>query len=155
LVRKIEERIQKITTEDKVFAQNHHDTFVSQKEEVDSHEHILSNSNYHRSTDRFIEQYVERKSTDLMCMFDDITSFHDFPKYDQYDDNYVLHIQTNFTEQSETSLGNKGIQFQQLEKSDHLIHISYESEEESAKNLEISEASLPLCFESFQFLKEM
>ena len=82
LVRKIEERIQKITMEDKFFAQNHHDTFISQKEEVDSHEQIPANSNYHRLEDRFIEQYVEKKSTDLMCMFDDITSFNDFAKYD-------------------------------------------------------------------------
>ena len=84
-----------------------------------------------------------------MCMFDAITSFDDFPKYDQYDDNHVLQVQTNFSEQSEASLGNKEIQFQQLENSDHLIHVSYESEEESAEKLEISEASLPLCFESF------
>jgi len=86
-------------------------------------------------------------------MFDDITSFDDFPKYDQYVDNHVFQVQTNFTEKSKTSLGNTEIQFQQLENSDHLIHVSYESEEESAENLEISEASLPLCFESFQFLK--
>jgi len=154
-VRKIKERIQKITMKDKFFVQNHHGTFISQKEEVDSHEQIPANSNYHRSEDRFIEQYVEKQSADQMCMFDDITSFNDFPKYDQYDDNYVLQIQTNFTEQSEASLGNKEIQFQQLENDDHLIHIRYESEAESAENLEISEASLPLCFESFQFLKEM
>ena len=35
-----------------------------------------------------------------MCMFDDIPSFNDLPDYDQYDDNYVLQTQTNFTEQS-------------------------------------------------------
>jgi len=75
LVRKIEERIQKITMKDNFFVQNHHDTFISQKEEVDSHEQIPANSNYHRSEDRFIKKYVERQSTDLMCMFDDITSF--------------------------------------------------------------------------------
>lgn len=92
---------------DKILVQNHNDTFISQKEEVDSHEQILANSNYHRSEYRFIEQYAERQSPDLMCMFDDITSFNDLPKYDQYDDNYVLQIQTNFIEQSETSLGNK------------------------------------------------
>ena len=40
-----------------------------------------------------------------MCMFDDITSFDDFPKYDQYDDKHVLQIQTKFIEQSKASLG--------------------------------------------------
>ena len=128
---------------------------IPQQEELENHEQIPTNSNYHRSEDRFIEKNLEEKYPDLMYMFDDITSFDDLPKYDQYDDNHVLQIQTNFTEQSEASLGNKEIQFQQLENSDHFIHISYESEEESAKNLEISEASLPLCFESFECLKEM
>ena len=98
---------------------------------------------------------MEEKSPDLMCVFDDITSFDDLPKYNQYDDNYVLQIQTNCTEQSEASLGNKEIQFHQFENNDQLVHFSYESEEENAKYLEISEASLPLYFESFQFLKEM
>jgi len=48
LVRKIEEMIQKSTMQDNFFVQDHHDTFISQKEEVDSHEQILSNSEYHR-----------------------------------------------------------------------------------------------------------
>lgn len=55
-----------------------------------------------------------------MCMFGDTTSFNDLPTYDQYDDDYALQIQNNFTEQSKTSLGNKEIQFQQLENSDQL-----------------------------------
>ena len=33
-------------------------------------------------------------------MFDDIPSFDDLPKYDHYDDSYVLQTQDNFTEQS-------------------------------------------------------
>ncbi len=80
--------IHKITLKDKFLAQNHHDTFISRKEKVDIHEQIPTNSIYHRLGDRFIEKYVEEKSTNLMCIFDDITSF---------DDNYVLKIQTNFT----------------------------------------------------------
>jgi len=99
LMKKTEERMKKITMKDDFFAQNHHDTFISQKEKVDIHEQIPTNSKYHRSEDRFIEQYMEEKSLDLTCMFDDITSFDDLPKYDQYDDNYVLQIQTNFIEQ--------------------------------------------------------
>ena len=34
------------------------------------------------------------------------------------------------------------------------MQISYESKEESAKILEISEGSLPLCFASFQFIRD-
>ena len=98
-MKKKEERMQKITMKDEFFAQNHHDIFIPQQEEIENHQQIPINSNYHRSEDRFIKQYVERKSTDLMCMFDDITSFNDLPKYDQYDDNYVLQIQINFIDQ--------------------------------------------------------
>lgn len=106
LIKKIEEMMQKIIMKFECFVQNHHDTFVSQKEDVDIHEQIPVNSNYHRSEDIFIEQYVEEQSSDLMCMFDDITYFDDLPKYDQYNDNYDLQIQTNFREQSKASLGN-------------------------------------------------
>ena len=34
------------------------------------------------------------------------------------------------------------------------MHISYGSEEESAENLEVSEGSLPICFASFQFIRD-
>ena len=46
------------------------------------------------------------------------------------------------------------VQFQQLENSDHPMHISYDSDEESLENLEVSEGSLPLCFTSFQFIRD-
>lgn len=84
--------MQKITMKVEFFVQNHHDTFVSQNEEVDNHEQIPVNFNYHKYEDRVIEPYLEMQSTDLMCLFDDIASFDDFPRYDQYDDNYVLQI---------------------------------------------------------------
>jgi len=136
------------------FIQNHHNTFVSQKEEVENHEQIPVNSNYHKNEDRAVEPYVERQSVDIMCMFDDITSFDDLPKYDQYDDNYVLQIQTNFTEKSEANLRNKEVQVQQPENSDQLVHFNYENEEESTNFFEISEGTLPFCFSLFQFIRD-
>ena len=75
-----------------MFCSNHHEEI----EEVDSHEKIPANSNYHRSENGFTDQYVEEESTDLMCMFDDIPSFNYLPKYDHYDDSYVLQTQANF-----------------------------------------------------------
>ena len=48
---------------------------------------------------------------------------------------------------------NKDISFHQLESSDHLVHFSYESKEDNAENLEISETSLPLCFESCEIFE--
>ena len=35
-------------------------------------------------------------------MLDDITSFNDLPKYDQYDDDYVVEIEANSTRKSMT-----------------------------------------------------
>lgn len=51
-------------------------------------------------------------------------------------------------------MGNKDISFHQLERSDQHVHFSYESKEENAENLEISETSLPLCFEACEIFKE-
>ena len=35
---------------------------------------------------------LEEKSADPMFIIDEIPSYEDLPKYDQYDDNYVLPI---------------------------------------------------------------
>ena len=43
---------------------------------------------------------LEEKSVDPLFIIDDIPSSEYLPKYDQYDDNYVLPIQDNFLEQS-------------------------------------------------------
>jgi len=150
LVRKLDEITQEITMKEEFFIQNHHEEI----EEVDSHEQIPLNSNYHKSENEFTNQYEEEESVVLMCMFDDIPYFDDLPKYDHYDDSYVLQTQANFTEQSEASLEDEEMQFQQIEDSDQPIQISHESEEGRAENVEISEDSLPLCFASFQFIRE-
>ena len=99
-----------------------------------------------------ISGLLEKKYVDIMCMIDDIPSFEDLPKYDQYDDNYVLQIQANFTEKSLASLWDEEVQFQQLKYSDQTIHIKYGSEEESSEILK--ESSIPLCSKAFQFLKD-
>ena len=84
-----------------------------------------------------------------MCMFDEIPSFDDFPKYDHYNDIYVLQNQANFTNKSKASLWDEETQFQHQEYNHHPIQISHESEEESAENWELNYGSLPLCFDSF------
>ena len=47
-----------------------------------------------------------------MFIIDDIPSSEDLPKYDQYDDNYVLQIQDNFTEQTLASMKDEILGFQ-------------------------------------------
>ena len=92
---------------------------------------------------------MEEKSLDLMCAFDNLASSDDSLKYDQYDDDYVSQIKIDLVEESEANLGNKEIQAQQLGSSDQLFHCSDVNEEESAENFEISEETLPCCFDSF------
>jgi len=132
---------------------DHQGTSVLEKEKFDIHEQISTNSIYHKSDDRFIEQYVEEQSPDLLYESDSISSFSNLPKYDQYDDDYVPQIQINLTEESESILGKRKVQVQQLESSDQLVHFSYEEEEESAENFETSEGTLPFCFDSFQVIR--
>jgi len=107
-------------------------TSILEKEKIDIHEQISTNSIYHKLDDRFIEKYVEEQSPDLLYETDSIYSFSNLPKYDQYDDDYVPQIQINLTEDLETILGKRKVRVQQLESSDELVHFSYEEEEESA-----------------------
>lgn len=109
LMKKTEEMMQKITMKDEIFVQNHHDTSVSQKEEVENHEQISVNSNYHKYEDKVIEPYGERKSVDLICTFGDITSYVDVPKLDHYNNDYVPQVQINLVEESEANLRNKEV----------------------------------------------
>lgn len=109
LIKKAKEMMQKITMKVECFVENHHDIVVSQKERVDIHEQIPTNSIYHRLEDRFIEQYVDEQSPDLICAFDNIASFDDLPIYDQYDDDYFAQNQINLAKELEAKLGNKEI----------------------------------------------
>ena len=56
--------------------------------------------------------FLEEKSTDTMFIIDDIPSSEYLPKYDQSDNNYVLPIQDNFTEESLAILRDEILEFQ-------------------------------------------
>jgi len=40
----------------------------------------------------------EERSVDMTCMLDDVFRTNDFPKFDQYDDDYVLQIEASLAE---------------------------------------------------------
>jgi hypothetical protein len=78
---------------------------VTEKERVNVPKHFASHPWYHRleedyfmysihnmDTDENPNQLVEEQSIDMMCMLDDISFMDDLPKYDQYDDDYVVEI---------------------------------------------------------------
>jgi len=87
-------------------------------------------------------------------MLDDVFYTDDLPQFDQYDDDYVLQTEANLADKSTASLWEEELHFQQLEYSEQLMHISYDNDGESAANFEISERSLPFCFDSCQFMRD-
>jgi hypothetical protein len=93
---------------------------------------------------------MEEDSPDMICMFNGISSMDDSPKLDWYNDDYTT---LDFSKKSTTY---------DWEEEDHLqsqqdnqsVHGNYDSNDQSAENLRVSGNTLPLCFSSFQFLRE-
>lgn len=48
----------------------------------------------------FVNQSMEDKSSDIMCMLDFIPYIDELPKYDQYDDDYVVEIEADSSRKS-------------------------------------------------------
>jgi hypothetical protein len=104
---------------------------------------------HNMDTDENPNQLVEEQSIDMMCMFDDISFMDDLPKYDQYDDDYT---KVNSSKQSTTYCWEEEDQLQS--NMTITCAYNYDSNEENAENLRVREKSFPLCFSSFQFLRE-
>jgi hypothetical protein len=119
----------------------------------------------------FADQPVEEQ-VDVPSFFllDDIADVDDFPRYDEYNDDYevdfpeqaiacslsendpVALYMENFISsdlQLDVCLSARNVQFQQFEESSKPAYFSYDSDVESG-----DENSLPLCFASFKLLKE-
>jgi hypothetical protein len=88
-----------------------------------------------------------------MCMIDDLSYLDNLPKYDQYDDDYVVEIDVDCSKKPVACFWEKEAQLQ-LKYDNQPVHINYDSNEENAENLRVSGKSFPLCFSSFQFLRE-
>ena len=145
--------MQKITTRNEYDVQDH-GSVIEEKHVVDP-KHFLSCPSCHiYDNDYFIDQLGEERSVDMTCMLDDVFYTDDFPKFDQYDDDYVLQTEANVAGKLAIGLWKEEVQFQQLEYIDQSMHISYGSEEESAKNFEVSEGYFPFCFTLFQIIKD-
>ena len=125
--------------------EENHDPLIAKKEKIVSPKNFPANPSYHRSENGFVDQSKEKKSDNIMCMIGEITYIDDLSNFDQYDDDYVLQTEANLVEKSTVGLWEE-VQFQQLENSDQLMHISYDSDEESLENFEVSEGYLPLFF---------
>jgi hypothetical protein len=94
----------------------------------------------------FADQLVEEKvDVPSFFMLDDIAGVHDFPKYDEYDDDYVVDFGVDLLEQPSAFSPSGNNYFQQSPS----YAIEYEENSESVEG-----NSLPLCFSSFEFLKK-
>jgi hypothetical protein len=98
-------------------------------------------------------QVAKEQPIDMMCMFDDISYLDNIPKYDQYDYDYVVEIYVDCSKNPMTFFWEKKAQLQ-IKYANHPFHNSYDSNEENAENIRVSERYMPLSFSSFQFLKE-
>jgi len=153
LVSAVEEMMQNITTRNEYDVQYH--GLLIEEEQVAHPKHFLSYPSCHRSSnDYFIDHFGEERSVDMTCMLDDVYFTNDLPKFDQYDDDYVIQTKASLADKSAADLWKKDVHFKQLKYSDQLMHISYGSEEENAANFEVSEGSFPFCFASFQIIRD-
>ena len=86
-----------------------------------------------------------------MCMLDDIAYMDDQPKYDQYDDDY---IKVDSSKKSTTYFWEEEAQLQQIKYDNESVYINHDINKENTENFKVSEKSFPLCFSSFQFMRE-
>ena len=111
LVSAVEEMTQNITTRNEYDVQDHGSLIA--EEQVANLKHFLSYPSCHRSdNDCFIDHLGEERSVDLTCMLHDVFYNDDFPKFDQYDDDYVLQTEASLVDKSATSLWNDEVHFQ-------------------------------------------
>jgi len=146
LVSAVEEMMQSIITRNEYSVQAHGS--LIEEEQLADPKHLLSYPICHiYDNDCFVDHLGGERSVAMTCMLDDVFYTDDFPQFDQYDDDYVLQIEANLAEKSIASLWEEEVHFQQLKYSDHSMHISYDNDEESAANFEVSEGSLPFYFD--------
>jgi len=89
-----------------------HGSLIEEKQ-VAHPKHFLSYPNCHRyDNDYFIDQLGEGRTIDMTCMLDDVFYTNDFPKFDQYDDDYALQTEANLTNKSIVGLWNEEVHFQ-------------------------------------------
>ena len=101
----MEEMLHGIRIREKIDVKRHHVPLVSERERVTVPRNFSSQPWYHglenyyfmysihnTVKDETLTQLAEEKSADMMCMFDEFSYLDNLPKYDQYDDDYVVEI---------------------------------------------------------------
>jgi len=111
LVSVVEEMMQKITTRNAYDVQDHV-SLIEEKQVVDP-KHFISYPRCHRSdNDCLIDHLGEERYVDMTYMLDDVFYTDDFPKLDQYDDDFVLQTEASISNQSVVGLWKEEVDFQ-------------------------------------------
>ena len=85
---------------------------------------------------------------------DQLTNVGDFPEYDKYDDDYVDDFESDFLEQAVVFSKSENDCFRHSKEINKYAYDSYDNSEENQESFESGEGILPLCFASFQLLKQ-
>jgi hypothetical protein len=161
----MEKLMQKINIKEELVVQRHHVPLISEKETVIVPKHFSTHPRYHGlNNDSFMNsiqntvkdeapsQLVEEQPADMICMFNGISSMDDLPKCDQYDDDHEAEIEVVCSKKPAACCWHEEDQLH-LRYDNQSAHGNYDSNDQCAENLRVSENTLPLCFSSFQFLK--
>jgi hypothetical protein len=156
----MEELMQRINRKDELVVQRHHiplTVTVPKHFVVHPWYHDLDNDSFmysihHTVEDEVQNQRVVEDSPDMICMFNGISSMDVLPKCDQYDEDHEAEIEVDYSEKPAACCWHEEDQLQ-LRYDNQFAHGNYDSKDQSAENLRVSENTLPLCFSSFQFLK--
>jgi hypothetical protein len=159
----MEEMMQKISIREKLDVQRHHVPLISEKEKVIVPKHFAAHPWYHGlDNDSFMysihntvkdevpTQLVEEPSTDMMCMFDDISYLDNLPKCDQYDDDHEAEIDVDCSKKSTTCRWQEEDQLQ-LRYDNQPLPNNHDSDEENAENFRVREKLCPYVSHLFNF----
>jgi hypothetical protein len=131
---------------------------IVHKREVDLHPDLFQHEQKIDCSMNFFEVFNDdivaedkdhptEEQVDIPCFFllDDIAGVHDLPKYDEYDDNYVVDFGVDLLEQPTTCSHPTNVQSQQIYERKQPINHNYAIEHD--ENCESTERNtLPLCF---------
>ena len=106
LVSAVEEMMQRITPRNGYDVQSHGS--LIEEEQVADSKHFVSHPSCHSTdNDCFVDHLGEERAVDMMYMFDD-----DLPRFDEYDDDYVLQTEANLADKSAARLWEEEVHFQ-------------------------------------------
>jgi hypothetical protein len=158
----VKEMMQKISRKDELDVQRSHVSLVPEKKKINvlkqfaahpwhpkTEEDYFMYSIHNMVKDEAQNQMVVEKSPEMMCMFDDLAYIDDFPGYDHQDDDYMVEIEADCSNQPTLSSWEEEAQLSQCKDDNQTLHTKQYHKEENAESFQVSAKCMPLCFASF------